>query len=78
MVATKKKSYESVNAKLKLVMKSGTVSLGFNKTLEHLRTGAAKLVIIANNCPPIRKSQIEYYSMLSKTNIHHYQGRFHH
>lgn len=35
---------------------------------------AAKLIIISNNCPPIRKSEIEYYAMLSKTGVHHYTG----
>ncbi len=35
---------------------------------------AAKLIIICNNCPPIRKSEIEYYAMLSKTGVHHYTG----
>jgi large subunit ribosomal protein L30e len=34
----------------------------------------AKLVIIAGNCPPLRKSEIEYYAMLSKTGVHHYTG----
>ena len=31
-------------------------------------------MIISNNCPPIRKSEIEYYAMLSKTGVHHYTG----
>ena len=35
---------------------------------------AAKLVLISNNTPPIRKSEIEYYAMLSKTGVHHYAG----
>jgi hypothetical protein len=35
---------------------------------------AAKLVIISNNTPPLRKSEIEYYAMLSKTGVHHYSG----
>lgn len=34
----------------------------------------SKLVIISNNCPTIRKSEIEYYAMLSKTNVYHYTG----
>ena len=34
----------------------------------------AKLVIIANNCPALRKSEIEYYAMLAKTGVHHYTG----
>lgn len=29
---------------------------------------------MASNCPPIRKSEIEYYAMLSKTGVHHYMG----
>ncbi len=35
---------------------------------------AARLVIISNNCPPIRKAELEYYCMLSKTGVHHYAG----
>jgi ribosomal protein L30E len=35
---------------------------------------SAKLVIISNNCPPLRKSEIEYYAMLAKTGVHHYTG----
>ena len=34
----------------------------------------AKLVIICNNCPPLRKSEIEYYAMLAKAGVHHYAG----
>ena len=40
----------------------------------NLHLNAAKLVLISNNCPPIRKSEIEYYAMLSKTGVHHYTG----
>jgi large subunit ribosomal protein L30e len=32
------------------------------------------LVIIADNCPPLKKSEIEYYAMLAKTGVHHYTG----
>ena len=35
---------------------------------------AAKLVIVSNNQPAVRKSEIEYYAMLSKTGVHHYSG----
>lgn len=37
----------------------------------------AKLVIISGNCPPLRKSELEYYAMLSKTGVHHYSGSEH-
>ncbi|RQM30108.1 hypothetical protein B5M09_005898 [Aphanomyces astaci] len=34
----------------------------------------AKLVILSSNTPPLRKSEIEYYSMLAKTGVHHFAG----
>ncbi|PSC74412.1 60S ribosomal L30 [Micractinium conductrix] len=76
MVAAKKtkKAQESINSRLALVMKSGKYTLGYKTTLKTLRSGKAKLVIISNNCPSVRKSEIEYYAMLSKTGVHHYSG----
>merc|ERR1712106_1183296 len=76
MVAAKKvkKSNESINSRLALVMKSGKYCLGYKQTLKTLRNGKSKLVIIANNTPPLRKSEIEYYAMLAKTGVHHYTG----
>merc|ERR1712178_76414 len=76
MVAQKKtkKTVESINSRLALVMKSGKYVLGYKQTLKSLRQGKAKLVIIANNTPPLRKSEIEYYAMLAKTGVHHYSG----
>ena len=55
-------------------MKSGRASLGYKQTLKTLRSSKSKLVIISNNCPPLRKSEIEYYAMLAKTAVHHYSG----
>mmetsp|Transcript_87887 Transcript_87887/g.213206 ORF Transcript_87887/g.213206 Transcript_87887/m.213206 type:complete len:112 (-) Transcript_87887:81-416(-) len=76
MVSSKKakKSSESINSRLQLVMRSGKVSLGYKQVIKTLRSGKAKMVIISNNCPPLRKSEIEYYAMLAKTNVHHYGG----
>jgi len=65
---------ESINSRLALVMKSGKYTLGYKSTLKTLRSGKSKLVIICNNCPPLRKSEIEYYAMLAKTHVHHYTG----
>ncbi|KAJ3046223.1 60S ribosomal protein L30 [Rhizophlyctis rosea] len=69
-----KKSIESINSRLALVMKSGKYTLGYKSTLKTLRQGKAKLIIISGNCPPLRKSELEYYAMLSKTGVHHYSG----
>lgn len=43
-------------------------------TLKALRQGQALLVIIADNCPALAKSELEYYAMLAKTGVHHYAG----
>lgn len=69
-----KKSQESINSRLSLVMKSGKFTLGYKTTLKTLRSGKAKLVIISNNCPTVRKSEIEYYAMLAKSSVHHFAG----
>ena len=69
-----KKAMENINSRLALVMKSGKYTLGYKSTLKTLRQGKAWLVIIADNCPPLKKSEIEYYAMLAKTGVHHYTG----
>ncbi|KAJ1035564.1 hypothetical protein NDA18_000343 [Ustilago nuda] len=70
----KKSSQDNINTKLQLVIKSGKVALGLKSALKNMRSGKAKLVLISANTPPLRKSEIEYYAMLSKTAVHHYQG----
>jgi len=55
-------------------MKSGKYTLGYKTTLKTLRSGKAKLVLLANNLPAIRASEIEYYAMLSRTGVHHFSG----
>jgi large subunit ribosomal protein L30e len=63
---------EAINARLALVMKSGRYHLGYKSTLKSMRQGKCKLIIIASNCPPLRKSTLEYYAILAKAQVHHY------
>nr|XP_003406346.1 60S ribosomal protein L30-like [Loxodonta africana] len=76
MLAAKKtkKSLESINSKLQLVMKTGKYVLGYKQTLKMIRQGRAKLVIFTNNCLALRKPEIEYCAVLVKTGVHHYSG----
>jgi large subunit ribosomal protein L30e len=69
-----KKTVEGINAKVQLVMKSGKTALGYKTTIKALRANKAKMVLIASNTPPLRKSEVEYYAMLAKCNVHHYAG----
>ena len=31
-------------------------------------------MVISANCPALRKSEIEYYALLAKSQVHHYSG----
>ena len=70
----KKTGSENINSKLALVMKSGKYVLGYKSTLRALRSGDAKLILLSNNCPVVRKAEIEYYAVLAKAKVVFYQG----
>mmetsp|Transcript_43 Transcript_43/g.87 ORF Transcript_43/g.87 Transcript_43/m.87 type:complete len:109 (+) Transcript_43:98-424(+) len=75
MVSKKaKKQQDNMNSRLKLVMKSGKAILGYRHSMKAVRKGKAKMVVIASNCPPLRKSEVEYMCMLGKCHVHHYAG----
>merc|ERR1719337_331987 len=69
-----KKNTENIGSRLALVMRSGKTTLGYKSTLKSLRNGKGKLVLISSNCPALRKSELEYYAMLAKATVHHFQG----
>mmetsp|Transcript_12365 Transcript_12365/g.18769 ORF Transcript_12365/g.18769 Transcript_12365/m.18769 type:complete len:114 (+) Transcript_12365:111-452(+) len=68
------KAADSINARLQLVIRSGKYQLGHRSSVKTLRNGKSKLILIANNCPALRKSELEYYAMLAKTGVHHFNG----
>jgi len=70
----KKAAAESINARLALVMKSGKVAMGFKSGMKAVTSGKAKLVVIAANCPPVMKCQIEYYSHLTRVDVCQFAG----
>jgi len=75
MVSKKaKKQQDNMNSRLKLVMKSGKSILGYKQTMKAVRKGKSKLILIASNCPHLRKSEVEYMAMLGKVPVHHYAG----
>jgi large subunit ribosomal protein L30e len=69
-----KSKVDNFNNKISLVIKSGKYVLGFSQAMGTLRAGRSKVVVVSNNCHPVRKAEIEYYAMLSKTPVHHYNG----
>jgi large subunit ribosomal protein L30e len=69
-----KKQQDSMNSRLKLVMKSGKAILGYKASIKSLRKQKSKMIIISTNCPHLRKSEVEYMAMLAKCQVHHYSG----
>jgi len=63
-----------INRALLLAVKSGKVVIGSKETLDAVRTGRAKMVVIASNCPPDIRSDIEHYAKLSGTPVFVYPG----
>ena len=48
--------------------------IGFKAVMKMLRNGQSKLVIISNNCPAIRKTQLEYMAILGGSKVLHFDG----
>ncbi len=54
-----------VDKAIRIAVKTGKVTIGSKKTIEDIKKGKPKMVIIASNCPDRIKSEIQYYTKLS-------------
>ena len=63
-----------VNKAIATAVKTGKVSFGANAALQNAKTGKAKLIILAANCPKDIKEQVEYYGKISKVPVMTYKG----
>lgn len=55
-------------------VKTGKVSFGTNAAVLNAKTGKAKMIILAANCPKKVKDEIEYNGKLSKVPVMIYRG----
>ena len=55
-------------------VKTGKVSFGANAAMQNAKTGKAKMIILASNCPQDIKDDIEYNCKLSKVPVMTYKG----
>lgn len=55
-------------------VKTGKVSFGANSALQNAKTGKAKMIILAANCPETVRGDVEYYSKLSGVPLTVYKG----
>jgi large subunit ribosomal protein L30e len=63
-----------VDKAIAAAVKTGKVSFGANAALQNAKTGKAKLIILAANCPKDIKEQVEYYGKISKVPVMTYKG----
>ena len=63
-----------VDKAIAAAVKTGKVSFGANAAMQNAKTGKAKMIILAANCPKGIKEQIEYYCKLSKVPVMTYKG----
>jgi large subunit ribosomal protein L30e len=63
-----------VDKAIATAVKTGKVSFGANTALQNAKTGKAKMIILAANCPKNIKEQVEYYGKLSKVPVMTYEG----
>ena len=59
---------------IRVAVDTGTVTLGSDKSIQALKLGKGKLVIIADNCPEEVREDVMYYSQLSEVPIYTYEG----
>ncbi|KAJ6533690.1 50S ribosomal protein L30e-like protein [Mycena capillaripes] len=61
-------------APLGLFVKLDKYTLGYKSAFKQMAASVASLVLIAGDCSPLRKSELECYAMVSKTTDHHFSG----
>ncbi|MBI5680251.1 MAG: 50S ribosomal protein L30e [Methanobacterium sp.] len=59
---------------IRVAVDTGTVTLGSDKSVQALKLGKGKLVIIADNCPEEVREDVMYYSKLSDIPVYTYEG----
>ena len=63
-----------VDKAIATAVKTGKVSFGANTALQNAKTGKAKIIVLAANCPKDIKEQVEYYGKISKVPVMTYRG----
>ncbi len=59
---------------IRVAVDTGNVTLGSDKSVQGIKHGKGKLVIIAENCPVDIREDVLYYSKLSDIPVHDYEG----
>jgi len=59
---------------IRVAVDTGNVTLGSDKSIQSLKLGKGRLVIIARNCPKDIREDVDHYSRLSDISVYDYDG----
>lgn len=62
---------------ISVTVRTGKLNFGFKESIDALRTGKAKLLIVAENCPSDKKEKITKYAKMLKVPLLTYKGSSH-
>jgi large subunit ribosomal protein L30e len=64
----------NIDKAIATAVKTGKVAFGANAALQSAKTGKAKMIVLASNCPKDIKEKVEQYGELSKVPVLVYRG----
>ncbi len=67
-------SSADINRALQIAVKTGKVTFGYKESLEALRAGKAKLIVVAKNLPPEKSEKIFRYAEMLNIPVLRYDG----
>lgn len=63
-----------VDRGIRVAVDTGSVVLGSKKSIQSLKLGNGKLVVVADNSPEDIKDDVNYYAKLSNIPVYTYEG----
>ena len=63
-----------LNKHISMAVKTGKVELGSAEAADAAKSGKARLIVVASNCPEPHKSNILYNARLSEIPVYMYSG----
>ncbi|MFX1559085.1 MAG: 50S ribosomal protein L30e [Promethearchaeota archaeon] len=64
----------SLNQPIASAVSTGECKIGAKFSIDAIKTGKAKLVVVASNCPKDELDDIEQYAKLAEIKIHKFEG----
>ncbi len=64
----------SLTDNIQTAIKSSKVIIGYNESINYIKTNTPKMIIVANNLPVIIRKELEHNAKISKTKFEIFDG----